>query len=231
MGVHEWVENNRLFVDVCALISRLRPDLLSVGIRLNVQVNLVLRSCVTFSSAARLDREWGQYQLGCFGLTEVARGVISGLHVALHFTETEKGQYMLRTSDDTSCKQYISQALTSERVYLVASNTCDSKDIRIFSVSTSTPGIQIESMPPPVLVTGLDLGRISIVSDILLPPDACMEGTIQANRFDILDGIMYGRVTIGISAVFAGSADSLAYPSLDRTRARHRASTDSLRPC
>ena len=82
----EWLNTDTL-LDYSNAISRYRPDLLPVGIRLNVQVNLFLRTINIFDNEKL---EIVGRDIGCFGLTEKGAGVLSGLHM--------KEELELRTS-------------------------------------------------------------------------------------------------------------------------------------
>ena len=66
----EWLETDLLF-NWSNSIAKYRPDLISIGIRLNVQVNLFLRTIIKFGNREMFEKVG--YDLGAFGLTESIR--------------------------------------------------------------------------------------------------------------------------------------------------------------
>ena len=65
---------------------RYRPDLVSLGIRINVQVNLFLRSIEKYAADPDAIFEKIGHGVGCFALTEEDAGVLSGLIVDTTWT-------------------------------------------------------------------------------------------------------------------------------------------------
>ena len=88
-SIEEWLNEDILF-KVSNSIAKYRPDLISVGIRLNVQINLFLRSINNYSSNADYILKKVKHSLGCFALTENEAGVLSGLIVKCQFKKKVK---------------------------------------------------------------------------------------------------------------------------------------------
>ena len=112
----EWLDMHVL-LDYSNAISRFRPDLLPVGIRLNVQVNLFLRTIDRFD---KYKLNIIKDSIGCFGLTEYQAGVLSGLKINTYFSEVNDGYILEPHINDY--KNWISQGMTSDYILIFAKN-------------------------------------------------------------------------------------------------------------
>lgn len=200
---YEWVQDTSLIMDVCDVIARRRPDLMSVGIRLNVQVNLFLRTCYDFGDKDQFERLCVDGSTGCFALTEAVAGVLSGLRVDVGFRCEDGGAYTLQQTAHTVKKQYISQAPRSDVVLLFACNVDNKRDVRVFSLRKPVPGLAVDVMAGDqhARVDGLDLGVLRLTDDIRVPGECVLAGTVAANRLEILNGIIYGRACIARATI------------------------------
>ena len=102
----EWLDTETLF-EISNYIARNRCELVDLGTRLNVQVNLYLRSIANYHT----DPTELMGDIGCFALTESVAGVLSGLIVNVKFEETENG-YILNSGDVS--KKWISQGMMAK---------------------------------------------------------------------------------------------------------------------
>ena len=100
----EWLLSDTLF-EVANYIAKNRPELVDLGTRINVQVNLYLRTILTYHANPYETIDQSN-NIGCFALTEAKAGVLSGLIVDVKFEETDDG-YVLNSGD--SSKRWISQ--------------------------------------------------------------------------------------------------------------------------
>ena len=87
--IEEWLITDNVFV-IGNYIAQHRPDLVTLGIRLNVQINLFLRTINNYSSNADYIFKKIKHSLGCFALTENEAGVLSGLIVKCQFKKKVK---------------------------------------------------------------------------------------------------------------------------------------------
>lgn len=194
-SIDEWINSDRIF-EVSNEIARYRPDLISVGIRLNVQVNLFLRTIHSFDKE-KLDIV-KNHELGCFGLTENRAGVLSGLMVDTEFEKTEKN-YILNTPENIY-KNWISQGIVSEYVLLFAKNTNNKNDIRIFILDNRTNNCEIKQINNISITRTLDLAKIKC-RQLVLPHDSVLKQTIEIDKTQLLNGIYYGRHMISEAVV------------------------------
>jgi hypothetical protein len=188
----EWLLPDILF-DIANYIAEKRPELVDLGTRINVQVNLYLRTIVTYhlNPYEIIDTP---NNIGCFALTESIAGVLSGLIVDVKFEETDNG-YILR-SGDTS-KKWISQGMTANNSLVMASNITNYKDCRIFLVPLDCRGVFRSRMKIDNLQISnvLDLTEITF-NDVWLSKNSVLEKTIPLNRKQLLSGIFYGRLCL-----------------------------------
>jgi hypothetical protein len=188
----DWLVPNTLF-DIANYIARKRPELVDLGTRINVQVNLYLRTILTYHNNP--DEIIGAPDnIGCFALTEAKAGVLSGLIIDVKFEETEQG-YILR-SGDTS-KKWISQGMTANNCLTMASNVTNHRDCRIFNFPLNVPGLhrsrmEFKNMP---ISARLDLAEITF-DNVYLKKSCVLEKTIPLNRKQLLSGIFYGRLCL-----------------------------------
>ena len=185
-----WLEPDILF-DLCNYIARNRPELVDLGTRINVQVNLYLRSIANYHTNPNniLDM---RNNIGCFALTESKAGVLSGLVVDVKFEETEDG-YILNSGD--VCKRWISQGMLANKSLVVASNKMNHRDCRIFSVDMEEDGVIRYRMNNIPVSKILDLAEIRY-DNVKLHKSAVLDKTIPLSRKELLTGIFYGRLCL-----------------------------------
>jgi len=194
----EWAsEDSGYIFDVGNAIARFRPDLVSVGIRLNVQVNLFLKSIQQFGTPAQFDRV-GE-DSGCFALTERGAGVLSGMIVKTTF-ETVAGGYRLDTPDRAADKHWISQGSLSTWTLCVASNREDACDVRLFIVPSTLGAREMMSVPTVQISHTVDLCFIRY-DQCLVDAECALERSIGVHRRTLLGGICHGRHMIAEAVV------------------------------
>ena len=172
----EWLLSDTLF-EVANYIAKNRPELVDLGTRINVQVNLYLRTILTYHANPYeiIDQP---NNIGCFALTEA----------------TDDG-YVLNSGD--TCKRWISQGMTAHHCLVMASNITNHRDCRIFHISLECPGVRrtrMEMVNLPISNT-LDLAEIHF-DNVRVNLSGVLEKTILLNRKQLLSGIFYGRLCI-----------------------------------
>jgi hypothetical protein len=190
----EWLLPDTLF-DVANYIAEKRPELVDLGTRINVQVNLYLRTILMYhENPDEIIDAPKSNNIGCFALTEAKAGVLSGLIVDVKFEETGDG-YFLRSCDTS--KKWISQGMTANNSLVMASNITNHKDCRIFLVPLDYSGVLRSRMKFDNLPFSrvLDLTEI-MFDDVYLDKSAVLEKTISLNRKQLLSGIFYGRLCL-----------------------------------
>ena len=190
-SLHEWLSTDNVFT-IGNYIALHRPDLVTLGIRLNVQINLFLRTIKTYSKNYKQIFENIGHSLGCFALTENVAGVISGLIVECQFKKKEN-IYELNTND--IYKNWISQGIVADYMVIFASNIDNSKDIRIFLCNMNNENINRELLELEPFTNTLDLAKI-ILKKAEIPSSNILELTIKQSKMEILNGILYGRFMI-----------------------------------
>ena len=216
----EWM-NCEMFFDVLNHIARKRPELVDLGTRMNVQVNLYLRTFFEYGTASGPAVEsasnsavgsaesivpWiGSDEFGCFALTESRAGVLSGLVVDVQFEEVtnqNKVEYVLNSGQ--VCKRWISQGVLANHSLVVASNVKNHRDCRIFRVPTTGPGVirqrMMDSTGNVPIMDILDLAEFRY-ADVRVPRTAVLERTIQMSRKEILGGIFCGRLCLAEAVI------------------------------
>lgn len=194
----EWLDTNNLF-SITLYIAEKRADLVDLGTRINVQVNLFLRTIQTFS-----DVLINKQDIGCFALTESAAGVLSGLVVDTKFEELESGDYILNSGDCT--KRWISQGMFATKSLVFASNIQNHRDCRIFLVEMPYEGVTRTRMSCCTDVgKALDLAEITY-ENVRLDKSAVLEKTIPLSRKELLCGIFYGRLCLAEVVITSISA-------------------------
>lgn len=128
--IETWCDSELVF-DIGNFIMRYRPDLISLGIRLNVQVNLFLRSIQKYALDPETIFQKVGHSIGAFALTEEDAGVLSGLIVDTTWSEKE-GEYILNTQE--SQKNWISQGMMASYAIVYARHAENKNDIRIFMI-------------------------------------------------------------------------------------------------
>lgn len=163
------------------------------GVRFTVQFNLFAGSIVGLAGKEQLkmlDEIQEKGQLGCFLLTEMQAGVLSGLIVETTATWDEATQeFILHTPNDKAAKNWISQGYTAELGVVVANLIIGGKKLgpHPFFMKLRDekmkllPGIRIDDMGIKTVANDLDNARVWF-NNIRLPKSALL------NRFcDIKD--------------------------------------------
>ncbi|MGI9554363.1 MAG: hypothetical protein ACR2M6_00190 [Vampirovibrionia bacterium] len=197
VDIKEWIDSDLVF-DVGNFILHKRPDLLCIAIRLNVQVNLFLRTLNKYCYDS--DDVLGSvgYKIGCFALTEEKAGVLSGLQINTEFEELPDGSYILNSCD--SSKNWISQGLFAEFCILFAKNKHDKLDTRIFIIDNQNENIQKESITMLDVNKGLDMAKLTF-ENLYVPPQSLLELSLGSKKMELLNGIFYGRYMIAEATV------------------------------
>jgi acyl-CoA oxidase len=147
------------------------------GIRFTVQYNLFAGSILGLGGDAQVAALAGMQrrgELGCFALTEVGAGVLSGFIVnATAKWNARRGGFIIATPDAASEKNWISQGLTADWVVVFANlHDCEGKNhgphpflLRMRSgSSTDNDNVLDAGLTPGITVT--DMGRKSIANDL-----------------------------------------------------------------
>jgi hypothetical protein len=199
--IQTWLNSDLVF-ELGNVILHHRPDLLSLGIRLNVQVNLFLRTIKKYAIDNDILLETIGHKLGCFALTEEKAGVLSGLIVDTYFEEYND-HFILTTED--SCKNWISQGYFADYCIVYATNKTCKSDTRIFLVDM-TKGSDNGIIRTPIksldINNTLDMTKIRF-NNVKIPHTALLEWSTIENRIDLLNGIFYGRYMITEATVSA----------------------------
>ncbi|GMH86158.1 hypothetical protein TrST_g2029 [Triparma strigata] len=170
------------------------------GIRFTVQFNLFAGSLVGLAGEEQLkmlDDIQEKGQLGCFLLTEMQAGVLSGLIVETTCEWDEASQeFVLHTPSDKAAKNWISQGYTAELGVVIA-------DLRIKGKSHGPhafhmrlrdddgnlmPGIRIDDMGTKTVANDLDNARVWF-DQVKLPKDALL------NKFADIENDEYVQTT------------------------------------
>jgi len=143
------------------------------GIRFTVQFNLFAGSIVGLGGpeqVARLEEFQRNGQLGCFLLTEMQAGVLSGLIVETTADWDSKTQeFVLHTPDDKAAKNWISQGYTAELGVVIADLRVDGvshgphaflMDLRTGEGGELLPGIRVDDMGTKTVANDLDNARV-----------------------------------------------------------------------
>ena len=186
-----WLDMDKL-LNYSNGISLYRPDLISCGIRLNVQVNLFLKTIQKFEPS-KLDLVGNS--IGCFGLTESNAGVLSGLIVETEYSYNQNDQICLHKTPNGIFKNWISQGMFAEYVTLFARNKTKKSQISVFLLKFDdfTDKISRQFKIGPVICDTLDVAEIRIIEDIHISKSCILEGTKHVNKKDLLNGIYHGR--------------------------------------
>jgi hypothetical protein len=198
----EWLDVD-FMMEVLNYIALMRPNLVSLGVRFSVQVNLFLETVRSYASNPdEMIRMYGS-DIACFALTEDKAGILSGLQVDTQFKilpGKDGGQptYLLNTNSGK--KQWISQGLVATHGLIFASNEANHRDCRIFHIVFGDHGTTVirNAMPAATSVSvnrTLDLAEIQLVS-VHLPANSVLSGTIDASRRQLLGGVLRGRIVI-----------------------------------
>jgi hypothetical protein len=199
VSLDDWCDTELVF-DLGNYIMRHRPDLICMGIRLNVQVNLFLRSIKKYASNPEAIFNKVGHKIGCFALTEEEAGVLSGLIVETTFEEVEDG-YILNTEE--SMKNWISQGIFAEYAIVYAKNVEDKTDIRIFLVELENESL--EQIPIDVLPVNqtLDMAKLRFNAMKVDKSPSLLENSKKSTKMDLLNGIFFGRYMIAEATISA----------------------------
>jgi acyl-CoA oxidase len=151
----------------------------ALSIRCTVQYNLYCGSVMMLGSDEQ--RDWlretcERGETGCFALTEIGAGVLSGLVLEATCDWNGKG-FTLNTPTDAAQKIWISQGMTARWAVVMArlrfpSSSADGemedKGAHAFLVDLRTPGFDISSMAPKSQFNSLDNARIA-AKNVKLP--------------------------------------------------------------
>ena len=187
----EWLD-----VDICFpianYIARHRPDIVDIGTRYAVQVNLFIRTIIEYHDNPDELLQLVGNEMGCFGLTESEAGVLTGMIVDTTFEEKED-HYIIDTNHVT--KRWLSQGFVAKYGLIMASNVENHRDCRLFFISMESPSIEKERIREAKVTEVLDVAKISI-KQMRIPKNWCLQKTISLSRNELLNGIFYGRVMI-----------------------------------
>jgi acyl-CoA oxidase len=173
------------------------------GTRFTVQFNLFAGSIIGMGSekqVQQLEEMQAIGSLGCFGLTEVAAGVNSGLVVETTATwDPNRRSFLLQTPHDGARKNWISQGLAAEFLVVVASLVVDGKDMgpHAFLMRMREPdgtlvaGVEAEDMGRKTTANELDNAALRF-TDVVLPESSLLEkyaGFDSLGRYETRAGI------------------------------------------
>lgn len=171
------------------------------GIRFTVQFNLFAGSIVGLGGpeqVAMLDDIQDNGELGCFLLTEMQAGVLSGLIVETTCDwDEESQQFILHTPSDKAAKNWISQGYTAELGVVIADLRIKGKSygphafhMRLRDENGNLcEGIRVDDMGTKTIANDLDNARVWF-DQVKLPKDAIL------NKFaDIDDNNNYVQTT------------------------------------
>ena len=194
-SINDWLNTNLIF-EVGNYIAYNRPDLVSIGIRLNVQVNLFLRTIKTYSSNYESIFNKIGHDLGCFALTETKAGVLSGLIIDTKFS-IDNDDIIIEDGE----KQYISQGIYAQYGLIFTANKNNDKDVRICLVKMNENGIEKTQMNVPFVKT-LDLALIKL-NKVYINKDNILDLTQNKTKMEVLNGILYGRFMITTAVIYS----------------------------
>lgn len=156
------------------------------GIRFTVQYNLFAGSIVGLAGPKQigmLDEIQAKGQLGCFLLTEMQAGVLSGLIVETTAEWNNDTQtFDLHTPSDKAAKNWISQGYTAELGVVIADLRVDGVShgphpfflqLRDGDTNELMPGIRVEDMGIKTVANDLDNARVWF-DHVQLPRDALL---------------------------------------------------------
>lgn len=174
------------------------PELLDVGIRFTVQINLFMGSVYTFGTDHHqaLLRE-NKSLVGSFALTEKSAGVVSGLKIYTNAIWNKYTNTFKLVSIDK--KNWISQGFVSDYC-IVFAKVFNYPDIQNgttypFFVDMSLPGITKHLMPDKSAAKYLDNVELSF-DDVELASDSLMNRVKITNFMDIADRLLTGRLIL-----------------------------------
>ena len=201
VSINDWLEGELVF-DLGNFILRYRPDLISLGIRLNVQVNLFLRTIEKYAADPDTIFYNIGHSVGCFALTEQNAGVLSGLIVDTTWEENpETGEYILNNPEDNQ-KNWISQGTTASYAIVYARHVEDKSDIRIFMINLLGQKDIISPITIIPINNTLDMARLRF-TNLTVPETSCLELSKKSSKLELLNGIFFGRYMIAEATISA----------------------------
>jgi acyl-CoA oxidase len=181
-----------------------------LGVRITVQLNLFGGSVANLGNAAQrawLQESFRRGELGCFCLTELGAGVLSGLVVDTTATFVpgacagEAGHFDLHSPTVASRKTWISQGLTARWGVVIA---------RLFVPDAAAGGGTLDKGPHAFLV---DMQACGVVREDM-PSKIDFNGLDNANVWFEHLRLDLDAMLTGISSVDAAGVYSLANPSV-----------------
>ena len=187
-SIEGWLKPD-IATNICKFIIEKYPDLFDVVIRLNVQINLILRTLKEFGTKNQLEH-YGK-KVGAFALTENTTGVLSGLILDTEYS-LENNEYILN-SKDNNYKNWISQGTVADFLIVAAIN---GNDMRYFIVDLPVDGVEVNlKKNVGILDNQLDLAEIRF-TDVKLGHGNVLQKSIEMGKKELLEGIFYGRYFI-----------------------------------
>ena len=198
------------------------------GIRFTVQFNLFAGSLVGLAGEEQLkmlDDIQKEGKLGCFLLTEMQAGVLSGLIVETTVDwDTKNEEFVLNTPSDKAAKNWISQGFVADCGVIIANLRIDGKsygphafymDLRDDNKNL-LPGIRIEDMGVKTIANDLDNARVWF-DNVRLPRNALLnkfadidennqyvQVTNERMRIEVIgQRLLTGRIAIAEAALFS----------------------------
>jgi len=170
------------------------------GVRFTVQFNLFAGSIVGLGGAEQVESLksiQAKGQLGCFLLTEMQAGVLSGLIVETTCDwDPTSQEFVLHTPSDKAAKNWISQGYTAELGVVIADLRVGGKshgphaflmDLRDAG-GALLPGIRVEDMGTKTVANDLDNARVWF-DHVRLPKSSLL------NKFAEIEGDAYVQTT------------------------------------
>jgi len=199
------------------------------GIRFTVQFNLFAGSILGLGSDTQvgmLEDMQERGELGCFALTEVGAGVLSGFIV--HTTATwdpVRGGFTISTPTVESEKNWISQGLVADWVVVFADLIMDGKALgphpflfrmREEATGALIPGVSVTDMGTKTIANDLDNARIRF-TDVFAPREALLSRFVDITpggeyvqlgdepmRIEVIgQRLLTGRLAISEAAIVA----------------------------
>ncbi|CAK9007415.1 Acyl-coenzyme A oxidase-like protein (Acyl-CoA oxidase-like protein), partial [Durusdinium trenchii] len=165
-----------------------------LGIRMTVHYNLFCGTVLALGNEEQcrwLEESQTRGQLGCFMLTEVGAGVLSGLVVETTATWTwdaEGGGFDLHTPSASAEKTWISQGLAADWGVVVANLVLEENlGPHVFLVDMQSIGLQRQSMGEKTTFNALDNARVSF-DHARLPATALLSKLCSVQQHVFPDG-------------------------------------------
>lgn len=198
VSIPVWYETDLVF-DVGNYIMRYRPDLLALGIRLNVQVNLFLRTIEKYAEHPEEIFKKVGHKIGCFALTEEDAGVLSGLIVDTTWKEYDDKILLNSTG---SSKNWISQGMLADYAIVYARNNYEKDQVRIFLIDMKETYVVKTPINDLDVNRTLDMAKLTF-EETELPKSALLERSSNYSKMELLNGIFFGRYMIAEATISA----------------------------